>query len=44
MQNNDKKYFIPVNGTPIEVSEEIYRAYCIIFAQVAQLPTFGKAL
>lgn len=27
MQNNDKKYFIPVNGTPIEVSEEVYRAY-----------------
>ena len=27
MQNNDKKYFIPVDGTPIEVSEEIYRAY-----------------
>lgn len=26
MQNNDKKYFIPVDGTPIEVSEEIYRA------------------
>ena len=27
MQNNDKKYFIPVDGTPIEVSEDIYRAY-----------------
>lgn len=27
MQNNDKKYFIPVDGTPIEVSEEVYRAY-----------------
>ena len=27
MQNNDKKYFIPVNRTPIEVSEEVYRAY-----------------
>ena len=27
MQNNDKKYFIPVNGNPIEVSEEVYRAY-----------------
>ena len=27
MQNKDKKYFIPVNGTPIEVSEEVYRAY-----------------
>ena len=27
MQNNDKKYFIPVDGAPIEVSEEIYRAY-----------------
>ena len=27
MQNNDKKYFIPVYGTPIEVSEEVYRAY-----------------
>ena len=25
--NNDKKYFIPVDGTPIEVSEEVYRAY-----------------
>ena len=27
MQNKDKKYFIPINGTPIEVSEEVYRAY-----------------
>lgn len=27
MQNNDKKYFIPVDGTPIEVSEDVYRAY-----------------
>lgn len=27
MQNNDKKYFIPVDGIPIEVSEEVYRAY-----------------
>ena len=27
MQNNDKNYFIPVNGTPIEISEEVYRAY-----------------
>ena len=27
MQNNDKKCFIPVDGTPIEVSEEVYRAY-----------------
>lgn len=27
MQNNDKKYFIPVDGTPIEASEEVYRAY-----------------
>ena len=27
MQNNDKKYFIPVDGTPIEVSENVYRAY-----------------
>ncbi len=27
MQNNDKKYFIPVDGNPIEVSEEVYRAY-----------------
>ena len=27
MQNKDKKYFIPVDGTLIEVSEEVYRAY-----------------
>lgn len=27
MSNNDKHYFIPVNGTPIEVSEEVYRTY-----------------
>ena len=27
MKPKDKKYFIPVNGTPVEVSEEIYRAY-----------------
>ena len=27
MQNKDKKYFIPVVGNPIEVSEEVYRAY-----------------
>ena len=27
MQNNDKKYFILVDGTPIEVSEDVYRAY-----------------
>ena len=27
MQNNDKKYFIPVDGTPIEVSEDVYRVY-----------------
>ena len=27
MQNRDKKHFIPVNRTPIEVSEEVYRAY-----------------
>lgn len=27
MQSNDKKYFIPVNGTIIEVSEEVYRTY-----------------
>ena len=25
MSNN--RFFIPVNGTPIEVSEEVYRAY-----------------
>ena len=27
MQNTVKRYYIPVNGNPIEVSEEIYRAY-----------------
>lgn len=27
MQNNDKKYFIQVDGNPIEVSEEVYRAF-----------------
>ena len=27
MSNDAKKYFIPVNGSPIEVSEEVYRAY-----------------
>ena len=27
MKNNDKTYFIPVNGKLIEVSEEIYKAY-----------------
>ena len=27
MSNEAKKYFIPVNGNPIEVSEEVYRAY-----------------
>jgi DNA-directed RNA polymerase specialized sigma24 family protein len=27
MKNRDKKYFIPVNGTLVEVSEEVYRAY-----------------
>ena len=27
MKNCDRKYFIPVNGTPVEVSEEVYRAY-----------------
>ena len=27
MQNKDKKYFIPVDGNPIEVCEEVYRAY-----------------
>lgn len=27
MQNKDKKYFIPVDGNLIEVSEEVYRAY-----------------
>lgn len=25
MSNN--RFFIPVNGTPIEVNEEVYRAY-----------------
>lgn len=29
MQNNDKKYFIQVDGNPIEVSEEVYRAFYI---------------
>ena len=27
MSNDAKKYFVPVNGSPIEVSEEVYRAY-----------------
>lgn len=27
MSNEAKKYFIPVDGNPIEVSEEVYRAY-----------------
>lgn len=27
MSSKDKKYFIPVDGTLIEVSEEVYRAY-----------------
>ena len=27
MQSKVKKYLIPVDGTPIEVSEEVYRAY-----------------
>ena len=27
MSDQNKKYFIPVDGTPIEVSEEVYRAY-----------------
>ena len=27
MQKKDNRYFIPVNGDPIEVSEEVYRAY-----------------
>ncbi|NLI54385.1 MAG: hypothetical protein GX417_08660 [Clostridiales bacterium] len=26
-QSKSKRFFIPVNGTPIEVSEEVYRAY-----------------
>lgn len=27
MKNNDKTYFIPVNGKLIEVSEDVYKAY-----------------
>lgn len=27
MSNEAEKYFIPVDGNPIEVSEEVYRAY-----------------
>ena len=27
MANKDKRYFIPVDGTPIEVSEEVYYDY-----------------
>lgn len=27
MKNQGKKFFIPVDGKPIEVSEEVYRAY-----------------
>ena len=27
MANKDNRYFIPVDGNPIEVSEEVYRAY-----------------
>ena len=27
MSNKEKTYFIPVDGNPIEVSEEVYRAY-----------------
>lgn len=27
MANKDKHYFIPVNGIPVEVSEEVYRAH-----------------
>ena len=27
MKTKENNYFIPVNGTPIEVSEEVYRAY-----------------
>ncbi len=27
MSNEAKKFFIPIDGTPIEVSEEVYRAY-----------------
>lgn len=27
MTNKGNRYFIPIDGTPIEVSEEVYRAY-----------------
>lgn len=27
MANKNNRYFIPVNGTLIEVSEEVYRAF-----------------
>ena len=27
MKNNERKFFIPVNGTLVEVSEDVYRAY-----------------
>lgn len=27
MSNEAKKYYIPVNGKLVEVSEELYRAY-----------------
>ena len=27
MQKKASRYFIPIDGTPIEVSEEVYRAY-----------------
>lgn len=27
MANKDNRYFIPVDGIPIEVSEEVHRAY-----------------
>ena len=27
MANKDNRYFIPVDGNPIEVSEEVYKAY-----------------
>lgn len=27
MENEAKKFFIPIDGTPIEVGEEVYRAY-----------------
>ena len=27
MKNNERKHYIPVNGTLVEVSEEVYRAY-----------------